>query len=112
MAVLWTCAMDKYIVTLFYPTTIRNCFTIAFTVLQTLVPFIGALAIKRLNQRKALAQHKMIPLRLITSWLSAPLTFMNLFKTQRLPGRYWGLIMLFISLFSLVTHFLVHGYDR
>ena len=102
--------MDKHIVTSKHGSTaIRNYFTIAFTVLQTLIPFIGALAIKRLNQRKALAQDKKIPLRLITSWLSAPSTFKYLFKTWKLPGMYWGLIMLFIGLFSWATHFLVNS---
>lgn len=90
-------------------TLLRNYFTIAFTILQTIIPFVGALAIKRLNQRRALARGEMVPLSLVSSWLSVPSALMYFFKTRRLPGRYWGLVMLIIGCFSWATHFLVNG---
>lgn len=103
------CLLGAYIVTGNESTSLRNYFTIAFTILQTIIPFVGALAIKRLNQRRALARGETVPLRLISSWLSVPSSFLYLFKTRRLPGHYWGIIMLLVGAFSWATHFLVNG---
>ena len=103
------CVEREYIITSIDSTTLRNLFTIVFIILQTLIPFIGALALKRLNQRRALAQDDQVPFTVISSWLSVPSALIYLLKTRRLPGRYWGLIMLLIGLFSYATHFLVNG---
>lgn len=103
------CLLGSYIISGNESTILRNYFTIAFTILQAIIPFVGALAIKRLNQRRALARGEMVPLRLISSWLSVPSALMYVFKTRRLPGRYWGLVMLLIGCFSWATHFLVNG---
>lgn len=103
------CLLGAYIITGNGSTSLRNYFTIAFTILQTIIPFVGALAIKRLNQRRALARGETVPLRLISSWLSVPSSLLYLFKTRRLPGRYWGIIMLLVGAFSWATHFLVNG---
>lgn len=103
------CKDGQYIITTHSSTKTRNYFTIAFTILQVMIPYIGVLCIKRLNQRRVLARDSHVPLSLISPWLSVPSILNYLFKTRRLPGRYWGLGMLLIGCFGWATHFLVNG---
>lgn len=90
---------------------VRTYFTTAFTIVNTLLPFVGSFVIKRINQRAILkgaaVNNNGVPLSHLSPWLSLTSTALNWFRTRRFPGGPFGVVMLFSGLISVLSSFIV-----
>lgn len=90
---------------------VRTYFTTAFTIVNTLLPFVGSFVIKRINQRAILkgaaVNNNGVPLNHLSPWLSLTSTVLNWFRTRRFPGGPFGVVMLFSGLISVLSSFIV-----
>lgn len=105
------CYIDGSLIANLDSGSVRVYFTTAFKVLGFLVAFIGSFAIKRLNQRQAIKNESIvIPVHKLAPWMSAVAVSIYSWRAWRLPGGYWGLLMLFMGGFSLITEYFVNLY--
>ena len=90
---------------------VRTAFTLAFSVLAALIGLIGALYIRRRNQRLLLRnEFRTIPLNHLSSWMTVTELLRYFYKTRKLPAGGYGLLMLAVGAFELTSHVFVSQY--
>lgn len=89
---------------------VRNIATTIFWVLTTLITVTGTLLLSHRNQYKLLRRKDFIPLNHLSPWMSDLNAFIYCWKTKRLPGGRYGILMLLTSAFALGSHFIVGRY--
>ena len=101
-----------FVGTTFYTTStsanVRTGFTIAFAVLTALTALIGALYLKRRNQRQLLRdERRTIALNHLASWMTVTEIARYWWKTRKLPAGGYAWIMLAVGAFELTSHIFV-----
>ena len=88
--------------------TTRNIGTLGFFILTGLIGFVGSYSLKVRNQQRLLREENgEVSLNRLSPWLSESDTLTYIYKTRRLPGGRYGLLMLFTGAFSLASHLFV-----
>ena len=87
---------------------VRTGFTVAFAVLTALTALVGALFLKRRNQRQLLKdEHRTIKLNHLASWMTVTEIARYWWKTKHLPAGGYAWIMLAVGAFELTSHIFV-----
>ena len=87
---------------------VRTAFTVAFAVLTGLTALVGALFLKRRNQRQLLKdEHRVIKLNHLTSWMTVTEIARYWWQTKHLPAGGYAFIMLAVGAFELTSHIFV-----
>ena len=90
---------------------VRTAFTLAFAVLTALIALIGALYIRRRNQRLLLRhESRTIPLNHLSSWMTVTELLRYYYKTRSLPAGGYAWLMLAVGAFELTAHVFVSQY--
>ena len=87
---------------------VRTAFTIAFAVLTALTALVGALYLKRRNQRQLLKnEQRTVALHHLSSWMTVTEIARYWWKTRKLPAGGYAWIMLAVGAFELTSHIFV-----
>lgn len=89
---------------------VRNVATAIFWVLTILITFTGTLLLSHRKQYKLLRRKDFIPLNHLSPWMSDINALIYWWKTKRLPGDRYRILMLLTSAFALGSHFIVGRY--
>ena len=90
---------------------VRTVFTLAFSVLTALIALLGALYIRRRNQRILLRhESRTIPLHHLSSWMTVTELLRYYYKTRKLPAGGYAWLMLAVGAFELTAHIFTNQY--
>ncbi|MCJ1310559.1 hypothetical protein MMC25_004224 [Agyrium rufum] len=90
---------------------VRTLFTVSFWFISTGISFIGAKFLKRRSQYLLLrSKQNNIPLRYLSPWLTDAEAFKYYYRTRKLPGGIYGIVMLVSGVFTLTSHVLTSRY--
>ena len=90
---------------------VRTAFTVSFAVLSALIGLLGALYIRRRNQRLLLKhESRTIPLNHLSSWMTVTELLRYYYKTRKLPAGGYAWFMLAVGAFELTAHVFTSQY--
>ncbi|KAI9670302.1 MAG: hypothetical protein M1831_006516 [Alyxoria varia] len=89
----------------------RVIFTTILRTLFILIPFAGSFAIKSIHRNRAAARDDFrVPLSKLMPWTSTGGAIQYLKKTRKLPGGFWGILVLILGAYALVADLMVNQY--
>jgi hypothetical protein len=95
------------------PETIKNIFSVVFTLLALATSVFGTYFLRRQNLHRLNKKKngdRQVPITRMSSWLSLGSTLTYVWNTQRLPGGGYALVMIFSGALALAHPFFVNSF--